>query len=153
MTHFLIALLQDAPEDKEFNLFLFAMLIAGLIFVCLSVLLAIVVAAVLLLLIFACITIGALSTSVLVGIHQKSFTSGFRTFILVFSTLGMTVIGTGSFWVFNRIVHWWSEIKAILIGMGAGLVSGLITGMILAFLIKKLSAFLKEKLDRKREIN
>jgi hypothetical protein len=153
LTYFLYTFLEAVPLDEEFNLFLFAMLIAGLIFVCLSVLIAIILAILLLLFIFGCIAIGALSTSVLVGIHQKSFTTGFRTFILLFSTLGMGVIGTGSFWLFNRIVHWWSTTKAILTGLGFGLISGFITGLVLAFLIKKLSAFLKEKLDQRRGIS
>jgi hypothetical protein len=134
------------PDEEEFNLFLFMLLIAGIIFISISVLLAILITVVLLFIIFGGITIGAISTSVLIGIHKKSFTAAFRSFLIVFSTFTLTIIGMGSFWFFNRIVHWWSNTKAILFGLAAGLLSGFITGILLAFLIKKLSTFLKNKL-------
>jgi len=137
-------------EDEEFNLFLFSMLISGLIFICISLVIAILVVIILLLIVFGFITIGALSASVLVGLNKKSITTGFRTFVIFFSTFAMAVIGALSFWILNRIVHWWSQMKSIILGSSIGLISGLIIGIVAAYIIKKLSTFLKNKLDRKR---
>ncbi|MES2573949.1 MAG: hypothetical protein V4572_03320 [Bacteroidota bacterium] len=144
----IILFLQTTNHEEEFNMFLFAILILGIIFICISALLAILAVLVLLSIIFGFITIGALSTSVLVGINKQSFTAGFRTFVIIFSTFAFAVIGSGSFWFFNRIVHWWSHTESIIIGLISGLISGCITGLLLAFLIKKFSSFLKNKLDK-----
>jgi Flp pilus assembly protein protease CpaA len=146
----MIFLMQTATrDDEEFNLFLFAILVLGIIFICISVLIAVLIALLSLLIIFGFIAVGALSTSVLVGINKKSFTAGFRTFTIIFSTFSFGVIGTGAFWFFNRIVHWWSQSEAIIIGLSVGLASGFIAGISVAFLIKKLSTLLKNKLEKK----
>jgi hypothetical protein len=144
-----IYLQNAAPIDEEFNLFLFAILILGIIFIFISVLIALLIALLCLFAIFGFILVGALSTSVIVGIHKRSITSGFKTFVTVFTTFTFGIIGIGSFWFLNKLLHWWSETKAITIGLSTGLLSGLITGFLLAFLIKKVSTFLKAKLERK----
>jgi hypothetical protein len=138
-----------APIDEEFNLFLFAILILGMIFMCISILIALLIALVCLFAIFGFILVGALSTSIIVGINKKSFTKGFKTFVTVFSTFAFGLIGIGSFWFLNKWLNWWSETKAITIGLSIGLISGLITGLIIAFIIKKMSTFIKAKLERK----
>ena len=147
-----IFLQNTAPIDEEFNLFLFAILILGIIFICISILIALIIAILCLFAIFGFILVGALSTSVIVGINKKSFTSGFKAFVTVFSTFAFGLIGIGSFWILNKLLHWWSETKAIIIGLSIGLLSGLIAGFLLAYLINKLSTFLKSKLERKSGI-
>lgn len=152
MLYSLYSSLQNTtPIDEEFNLFLFVILILGIIFICLSVLIALLLAIVCLFAIFGFILAGALSTSVLVGIHKKSLTSGFKTFVIDFSTFAFGIMGVGSFWFLNKMIKWWSETQAITIGLSIGLSSGLITGLLLAFLIKKMAAFLKAKLERKND--
>lgn len=143
------SLQNTAPIDEEFNLFLFAILILGIIFICISVLITLLIAILCLFAIFGFILVGALSTSVIVGINKKSFTTGFKTFVTVFATFAFGIIGIGSFWFLNKLLHWWSETKTIIIGLSFGLISGLITGLTMAFIIKKLSTFLKAKLERK----
>ena len=150
---FLYFLQAATVENEEFNLFLFSILILGIIFICISILLAIVAVLLLSLIIFGFIAVGALSTSVLVGINKKSFTAGFKTFVVVFSTFAFATIGCGSFWFFNRIVHWWSQTESIIVGTTVGLISGFLTGLLIAFVIKKLSTFLKYKLEKKRGIS
>ena len=147
---FPILLQANNVEDEEFNMFLFSMLILGLIFICISLVITILAVIISLLTIFGLITIGALSVSVLVGLNKKSITTGFRTFVVFFSTFAMVILGALSFWILNRIVHWWSQMKSIILGSGIGLVSGLIIGIVIAFIIKKFSAFLKHKLDSKK---
>lgn len=141
--------LQTNNVDEEFNLFLFAILILGIIFICVSVLIALLLVAICLLIVFGLIALGALSASVLAGINKKSFTTGFKTFAIVFSTFAMAVLGSISFWALNRIVHWWSQSAAITIGLCAGVISGFITGATIGYLIKRLSSFLKNKLERR----
>lgn len=128
------------------------MLILGIIFILISLLIALLIAILCLFAIFGFVLVGAISTSVIVGINKKSFTSGFKTFVTVFSTFAFGIIGIGSFWFLNKLLHWWNETKAITIGLSIGLISGLITGLILAFVIKKMSTFLKAKLERKRGV-
>lgn len=134
-------------EDDEFNLFLFTLLILGLIFVGLCILIGILLTLISLLAIFGFIAIGTLSASAIVGIHKKSVTTGFRTFVVLFSTLTMTFLGAVSFWILNRISHWWSSSTAIISGMVIGFISGLIVGIIVAYLIKILSAYLKKRIE------
>ncbi|MFC7772386.1 hypothetical protein ACFQY1_00790 [Flavobacterium sp. GCM10027622] len=154
MTHFLNSLLQnDIPIDEEFNLFLFAMLLLGIAFICICVIAAIVVTVLVLVLLFCGITLGAISTSVLVGIHQKSVTAGFRTFMMVFSTFSFAVIGMVAFWLLNQITHWWSTTKAIIVGLTTGLIGGLIIGIVLAIVIQKVATLLKNKLLEKNNPN
>ncbi|MFT3796015.1 hypothetical protein [Flavobacterium sp.] len=142
-------LLQAQADDEEFNLFLFSILVLGLTFMFISLLIALLLTAIGLMVIFGFIGIGAVSASVLVGISQKSFTAGFRWFAILFCSVSLSVVGAGTFWFLNRILHWWSQTKAIVLGLSIGMVSGIAAGFCIAYLIKKLSAFLKAKLDKK----
>ncbi|MGC4041840.1 MAG: hypothetical protein QM710_13925 [Flavobacterium sp.] len=145
--------LQADPADGEFNLFLFTLLILGLIFIFISIIAAIVLAVLCLLIIFGCIGIGALSASVLIGISKKSFTTGFRWFVIIFSSLSLSLTGAGAFWFFNRITHWFSYEKAIIAGAVIGLISGVIAGICFAYIIRKVSTALKEKLEKRKLAN
>ncbi len=138
--------LNPENRDEEFNLFLFSLLILGLIFICLCVLVGIVITLLSLLLVFGLIAMGALSASALIGISTKSVTSGFRAFVIIFATLATTLAGGLSFWIMNKIVHWWSPSTAIVSGLAIGFVGGLLMGIVVASLIKKLSAYLKNRL-------
>lgn len=143
----LITLQNQIAEDEEFNIFLFGILLLGLIFIGICILIVILS----LLIIFGFIALGALSTSVLVSIHKKSITAGFRSFVLLFSTIATTVLGTITFWFLNKMVHWWSQSTALLVGALIGFVSGLIIGLLAAYLIKIGAAFLKSKFNTKAE--
>lgn len=141
------------PEDEEFNLFLFTLLLFGIIFIVICVIIAIILTLLCLLAIFGFIAIGALSASVLIGIHKKSLTSGFRYFVIIFCTVGLGTLGTGAFWLLNRFTHWFSLQTALLSGALIGMVSGLIAGICLSYLIRKFSEFLKTKIKAKPFLN
>ncbi|NUY82100.1 hypothetical protein HUK80_14445 [Flavobacterium sp. MAH-1] len=144
----LVSLLLQTPnaDDEEFNLFLFAILIIGVIAVLLCLAVGIILTILALLTIFGLIAMGALSASIIVGIAQKSVAKGFRTFVVVFSTFGSAALGTLTFWFLNNVLKWWTEFKAICLGFGIGLVSGFITGIAIAFVIRKLTPILKNKI-------
>jgi hypothetical protein len=136
--------------DEEFNMFLFTILILGMIFICVSIIIAVITAIICLLIIFGLIAAGALSASVLIGINKKSFTSGFRIFAILFSTFSLGVFGVLCFYILNRIFEWWTTSTAIILGLCCGLISGFVTGILIAYIIKRVSTFLKNKLDRKQ---
>lgn len=137
-------------EDEEYNLFLLTLLCLGFVFVGICMLIGIIIALFFLLILFGLITLGTLSISVMVGIHKQSFTRGFKFFVLVFSSILFSILGLFSFWVLNRTVYWWSEFQAIVIGGVIGLVSGLCTGFVLLYVIRKLLAVLKLKLEQRK---
>ncbi|NMH26750.1 spermidine synthase family protein [Flavobacterium silvaticum] len=153
MSHQLLFQLQSGnPEDEEFNLFLFAILMTGVIMVCLCFIVALILIALAIVVILGLIGIGALSASVIVGLSQKSLTKGFKTFVIVFSTLTSGVIAAFGFWGINSITHWWSTKMALLTGLGIGLVGGFAIGFIIAYLIRKLSNFIKLKLEKRKRL-
>jgi len=139
-------------EDQEFDLFLLTLLIIGLVSMLVTIVIGIILTLVLLVVIFGLISFGALSASVIIGIHKKSVTKGFKTFVMVFSTLVSALLGTIIFYILNRIVHWGETGAAMLYGLFFGLLGGFLFGLLLAFTIQKFSQFLKAKLDRKKPI-
>jgi hypothetical protein len=136
--------------DEEFNLFLFTILILGMIFICVSIIISAMIAIICLVIIFGLIGIGALSASVLIGINKKSFTTGFRIFIILFCTFSVGVLGVLCFYILNRIFEWWTTSTAIISGLCFGFISGFAAGILIAYIIKRVSTFLKNKLDRKQ---
>ncbi|RZJ66174.1 MAG: hypothetical protein EOO50_10945 [Flavobacterium sp.] len=141
--------LQANIEDEEFNLFLFTLLILGIIFVLLCLLVAIVAVILAAAILFGLIAMGALSASLLVGLNRKSFTSGFKTFVIVFSTLASGAIGAISFWILNKFVMLGNETTAIASGSIIGLLTGLLAGTLISFVIQKFTTYLKSKLPEK----
>lgn len=93
----------------------------------------------------ALISVGALSTSVIVGLNKRSFTKGFKTFIyLLPSGLGV-LIGALGLVLLNMVMHWFSAGVATLIGAGAGLTAGLFIGYLLLFAIQRLTTHYKRR--------
>lgn len=144
-------LLQNVPpDDDEFNLFLFAILILGLIVIIICVVIGLLLALLALLVVFVFITAGALSASVLVGLHKKSLTAGFRIFVIVFTTLASTVIGSIFTAAFNEFLLLWTTFEALLYGAIFGFAGGLASGSLIALAIRKTSAYFKDKLEKRR---
>jgi len=142
----------DSVEDEEFNLFLFTLLILSIIAICICVVIGIIITLLLLLLVFGLITAGALSGSILVGLNKKSFTAGFKTFVILFSTASSAMIGGLGFWLLNKLLHWWIQEVAICTGIVSGLLGGLALGFSVAFIIQKFTTFLKAKLVKSKLI-
>jgi hypothetical protein len=81
-----------------------------------------------LLIFFSLISFGVLSTSILVGVYQKSFESGFKTFFVGISGIVSVFLSVVFFSLLNTITEWWSFHAAILYGFVLGLSSGVIFG-------------------------
>ncbi|KIC63004.1 hypothetical protein [Chryseobacterium taiwanense] len=138
----------DEGYDGAPGLFIFLMLI--FILVCIGI--GIVVATLLFLLLFGIIAMGLISSSILVGLYNKSFLKGFKIFIIGGSTIGCTILGIGSFIIYNKIVHYWPLHTSVLVGAVSGSIAGLLLGIIIFYAIRKLTGFFYSKLKAAKRV-
>lgn len=125
--------------------FLVAMLLMGaLVFFILGVI-GIILGLLLILIVIFLISAGIISASLLVGLHQKSLSKGFKTFFISVSILGSTIASVILFLFINTVKNWWQTDTAIIAGIVSGIASGWILGMIMFTASKKLVMFLKNK--------
>lgn len=131
-------------DDFAPGLFFFAVFAFVFILICVGA--GIVLTVVGLLILFGLIGAGILSASILVGLHKKSFTKGFKTFLISITTISGLLIGMTGIWILNNITHWWTLQTTLLTGSISGLLAGLIFGRFAFYVIQKLTTFLKTKL-------
>lgn len=122
------------------------MLVFLLLFALLCIGVGIVLTILALLIIFGLIGAGILSASILVGLHKKSFSKAFKTFLLSSTTIGGLIIGLVSFWAIHAFLKWWALPTALISGGITGIISGLLLGYFAFYVIQKLTAFLYTKL-------
>jgi len=137
------------PETEDYDNFapglaIFALFAFIFILVCVGVGIVLTVAG--LLILFGLIGTGILSASILVGLNKKSFTKGFKTFLVSTTTIGGLLFGITSFWILNKATHWWTFKTTLFAGSIIGLLTGLVLGLVTFFLIQKLTSYLKLKL-------
>ena len=137
---------QDSEEVDSDQGEHFFFLILGLIFVLVFVVLGITLTAALLFILFGFIAAGILSTSVLIALNRKSFSKGFKTFVVLTATLSGLTIGAVGFWFLNLITHWWDYKIALLTGAISGLVAGISFGYLAFYAIRKITTNLKARL-------
>jgi small-conductance mechanosensitive channel len=99
---------------------------------------------------FTMVSLGIVSTAIVVALHQKSFEKGFRTFVLLLCSIGGLTLGAVAFGVANRILHWVTLGVALLTGAGFGLVAGLVLGYANLFIIKRFAQYFKNFLQLKQ---
>jgi hypothetical protein len=135
----------DESQDSSPGLLIFALV--GLCFMIASVMASIILTVLGLFLLFGFISVGIISTSVLVGLNNKSFSKGFKTFIVLTSSfIGIFICALG-FWLLNKVLHWWVWKTAILIGAIFGLLGGLIFGLLTFYILRWLTNYFKTKLN------
>ncbi len=145
-------LLQNHPSgfeehtDDDFSPALFLIVVAGIGFILLSVGAGIALTVIALLILFGLIGAGIVSTSVIIGLYTKSFEKGFKAFMVSAITICGIFSGTIGFWLFNKIVHWFSTSTSLIIGSVIGLISGLLLGFTVFYVMQKLTSFFKNKL-------
>lgn len=145
----LAVIAQHVPDD-EFNLFLFSILVVGIIVMLVFVAVGIILTILALVAIFGLISMGALSASLIVGIHQKSVTKGFKAFAIVFTTAASGFLGAVLFWLLNSILKWSTDLVAVGTGFSIGLISGFLTGIAIAYAIQKIAPILRSALDKQK---
>jgi hypothetical protein len=134
----------DVESGYDPGLALFALFGIGFIFICLGT--GVVLTIISLLIIFGLIGAGILSASVLVALYQKSIAKGFKLLLVSTTTVCGLFIGTIGFYLFNKIVHWFTTQTALIIGTISGLLTGALLGFLMFFVFKNLTALLKSKL-------
>jgi len=127
-------------DDIAPGLAIFALFGIGFMLICIGA--GIVLTIIGLLLLAGFIGAGIVSASILVGLYNKSFEKGFRTFLVSATTVGGFFVGGTGFWLLNKITHWFTTTNSLLIGSVGGLMTGLLLGIMLSYVIKKLTAFL-----------
>jgi hypothetical protein len=135
---------EELEDNFSPGLGLFAIFAFGFMFICIGA--GIVLTIIALLILFGLIGAGILSASVLIGLYNKSFEKGFKTFIVSATTIGGLFIGATGFWFLNKIVHWFTTQIALTIGSVGGLLTGFVLGLLVFYVLQKLTAFLKDKL-------
>ena len=141
----------DESDDFSPGLFFFAMI--GFVFILVCVGAGIVLTVLGLLIIFGLVSFGILSTSIIVGLNKKSFAKGFKTFIVLASTIGGLLFFGVGFWLLNKIVHWWTTQTAIITGATSGLIAGFAFGLLAYYILQRLTTYFKQKLNLTTEDN
>jgi hypothetical protein len=127
----------EGTDDFSPGMAFFALIGIGFILLCIGVGIALTVFA--LLIIFGLISFGILSASVMVGLNKKSFETGFKTFLVSASAVGGLILCGFSFWLLNKILHWWTAETAIATGAILGFLTGLAFGFIAFYILKRLT--------------
>ena len=136
----------EPDEVDDFSPGLFFFVIFALIVVLLGIGAGIALTVVGLLVLAGLIGAGILSASILVGLNKKSFTKGFKTFLVSAATIGGLLVGMIGFGVMNMITHWWTLQTALLSGSVIGIVAGFAFGLFAFYVIQRLTTFLRAKL-------
>ena len=135
----------DETDDFSPGLFFFALI--GVAIVLFSIGIGIAIIVLFLILLFGLVTFGVLSTSIIVGINKKSFSKGFKTFIILFSTICGSLICGMLFFSINEYYHWWSRMNSTIIGLSSGLFAGLLFGISTYYIIRYFTNYFKKKLN------
>ncbi|OBW41966.1 hypothetical protein AB670_01657 [Chryseobacterium sp. MOF25P] len=125
----------------------------GAIFFAIVVIIGVVLCLLFILLLIGLITAGILSTSVLIGIQQKSISKGFKTFFLGVSMIGCTIVSIIFFWFANSVKEWWDTNISIIIGVFCGVLGGYILGLLMFVALKKIISLLQKKYQTIRSIS
>jgi len=136
-----------APPDDEFNLFLLVFAIAFFSLILGAVIVGSIATAGLLLFLFTLVSVGILSTSVIVGLYKRSFFAGFKTLLVIVCGLGGAIGGVSIMWLVNRLFTLRLS-HAVTLGSGAlgGLTGGMLLGLCVYGIIRSLTGYFKKKL-------
>jgi hypothetical protein len=143
----------ENDESGDFSPGLFFLTVIGLAFILVCVGVGIALTVMVLLILFGLVSFGILSTSIIVGLNKRSSAKGFKTFILLASTIGGLLFGGVGFWLLNKIIHWWTTKAAIINGLTTGLFAGLIFGFLAYYILQRLTTYFKRKLNLTIENN
>ena len=128
-----------------YSVFLFILIAVVVLCICIGI--GIVFALMFLFALFALVSLGIISTSILVGVQQRSYSKGFKSFILLSATLlGAGVGGMGMIFI-NRFLHLnLIPLHGWLSGIAIGLVAGLILSKLILITINRLVSYFKSRI-------
>ncbi|MFC6267191.1 hypothetical protein [Frigoriflavimonas asaccharolytica] len=111
--------------------FLISLMIMGAIFSIIAFIVVIVFTVLILGILFILAAVGAISSSILVGFHQKSLSAGFKTLFIIGCSF-LTIVASLIFFILsNQIWPWTSNLIAIISGVIFGIGSGWIFGILI----------------------
>ncbi len=137
--------LGDSDDD-----FLVILLLMGALFFLIALIIGVVICLIVIAILIGLIGVGIISTSVLTGLYQRSIGKGFKTFFVLSSILGSTIVSVVFFWFINTIKNWWSTDLVIVAGIGSGIISGWLLGLLLFVTLRKMMEFIKTKYESKK---
>ncbi|WP_223578371.1 hypothetical protein [Sphingobacterium sp. GVS05A] len=91
------------------------------------------------------ISAGIISTSVIVGLQQRSITKGFKTLFLSSAILGSSIVSVIFCIFLNAVYDWSSNNMSILIGLVLGIILGTVLGLLAFKAMAGLIRFLMSK--------
>ncbi len=130
-------------SDEPMDLFL---LIVLFIIFCVAIGIGVTLTFLALSIVFGLVAFGVLSTSIIVGLNKKSFEKGFKTLIILSSTIFGILLSLVLFWFQNKIQHWWSMQTALISGFIFGALSGFLVGKLAVYILKRMTGYFKLKL-------
>ena len=140
-----------AEENFPAMQFIFILVIFGLMLFLVGV--GVILTILALLAFFGLITLGLVSASMAVGLYRKSLRSGFRTLVILASTVAGGLCGILVAW-FVHLIMFSSRLEiAIPAGAVAGVLSGVLFGFLCTWIIRRLSRILNEQFQRIRAKN
>ncbi len=109
---------EDDYQDIPFRAAFLFMGVIGLCFFLACIAAGAVIAIAVLAAFCGLVSLGVISTSIIVGLHEKSFEKGFKTLIVLISCIGGAGLGLIAFPLLNQVLHWTTFPVAIVIGLG-----------------------------------
>lgn len=134
----------EETDDFSPGLLFFALIGLSLVLACIGAGIAVTVIA--MLIVFGLIAFGVLSTSVAIGLYKRSFANGFKTFVVLSSSIGGMVICAVGLGVMNAVWLWWTLQTAIMAGAVIGAMSGVGFGYLAFYMLRYLGTLFMNKL-------
>jgi hypothetical protein len=117
----------SSVDDDEFKLFLFTLAFVFIAGVIGAAIVGGMAAALVLFFIFSLISLGAISTSVGVGLYKRSYEAGFKTFLIIVFSISCGIIGGIGLFLLNFMIHMpIANVIVVLIGIAGGILGGYI---------------------------
>ena len=130
------------PQD-DFSMGMMFFLFIGIVFSLICIGVGVVLTVMVILFIVGMISFGLVSSSVVVGVYQKSFLKGLKAFVRLFVMVGALLTGTAGLWTLNEFTHWWTAKSALITGAAIGILSGYILSVLIFYFFRRLYAYLK----------
>jgi len=135
-------LIDSFRNDDDFIATL--LLMGSLVFLALAVI-SILLGLLFIVTIILLISAGIISTSVIVGLQQRSITKGFKTLFLSSAILGSSIVSVIFCIFLNAVYDWSSNNMAILMGLVLGIILGTGLGLLAFKAMAGLIRFLMSK--------
>jgi hypothetical protein len=117
----------------------------GLIAACIGI--GSIVSIAILLLLFAFISVGILSSSIIIGLSRRSLTAGFKTFIISITIVVGIILGITTLYLANYLFDLQlAHSTTLWMGAGGGLMAGVILGLLAFVLLQQLLRLFKQHL-------